>query len=90
MTRYFRFSFVNVSCSTSGRFSGIKTAFEKYTTSSAKAGFWENKIGRIEDGFLADGFLSDRNIFELNNSELAQFKPKAVIFNGQINNLILD
>lgn len=72
-------------------FFDIKTAFEKYTIASAKAGFWEDKVGKVEDGFFADGFLSQKNIFELNESELSQFKPKAVLFNGKIyTNHILD
>ena len=72
-------------------FFDIRTAFEKYTMASAKAAFWEERIGMIEDGFLADGFLSEENIFEMNESEVSQFKPKAVIFNGEIsNNHILD
>lgn len=71
-------------------FFDLKTAFDKYTVASAKAGFWEDKIGKIEDGFFADGFLSDKNIFEMNHSELSQFQPKAVLFNGQLmNNQIL-
>ncbi|MEA1883934.1 MAG: amidohydrolase family protein [Thermotogota bacterium] len=67
-------------------FFDIKTAFEKYTVASAKAAFWEDRVGKIENGFLADGFLSTKNIFEMNESELSQFQPKAVIFNGQVNN----
>jgi predicted amidohydrolase YtcJ len=67
-------------------FFDIKTAFEKYTAASAKAAFWEDRVGKIENGFFADGFLSEKNIFEMNDLELSQFKPKAVIFNGEINN----
>src|SRR6056297_642672 len=71
-------------------FFDLKTAFEKYTYASAKAGFWEDRIGKIENGYLADGFVSDKNIFDLNDEQLLKFQPKAVIFNGEIINNISD
>jgi len=71
-------------------FFDLKTAFEKYTYASAKAGFWEDRIGKIENGYLADGFVSDKNIFDLNDEQLLKFQPKAVIFNGEMINNISD
>ncbi|HPF17164.1 MAG TPA: amidohydrolase family protein [Thermotogota bacterium] len=71
-------------------FFDLKTAFEKYTLASAKAGFMENRLGRIADGYAADGFISDKNIFELNNEQLASFQPKAIIYDGKINHYISD
>ena len=71
-------------------FFDLKTAFEKYTLASAKAGFMENRIGMIADGYAADGFISDKNIFELNSEQLASFQPQAIIYDGKINNYISD
>ncbi len=71
-------------------FFDLKTAFDKYTVASAKAGFWENRIGKIEEGFSADGFLSQKNIFEMTNDQLASFRPSSIIYDGKIINNISD
>ena len=78
------------SMSSATHFFNLKTAFEKYTIASAKAGFWEDRIGKIDDGFFADGFLSEKNIFELNTDQLLNFKPNSIIYDGCIINNISD
>src|SRR6056297_2985676 len=78
------------SMSSATHFFNLKTAFEKYTIASAKAGFWEDRIGKIDDGFFADGFLSEKNIFELNTDQLINFKPNSIIYDGCIINNISD
>jgi predicted amidohydrolase YtcJ len=65
-------------------FMDLKTAFEKYTISSAKASFDEKKLGKIKDGFYADGFLLKDNIFEMESEKLKHLKPLSIIYDGYL------
>ena len=65
-------------------FMDIKTAFEKYTLSGAKAAFDEKRLGKIEDNYFADGFMLKHNLFELESDKIPILKPEYTLFNGNL------
>jgi predicted amidohydrolase YtcJ len=61
----------------------VFTAVDAYTAGSAWASFNENRLGRIEAGFLADLAFIDRDIFSIPAEEIHQARVIRTMVAGE-------
>lgn len=62
----------------------VAEALDAYTVEAAKASFDEDRLGRIEEGFLGDLVLLDRNPFDADPSELKDVTAELTVCDGRI------
>ncbi len=60
----------------------IYDAVDQYTMGSAYTMFKENKMGRLQPGFVADFAVLDRNIFTVPSDEIKDVKCVMTVLNG--------
>lgn len=61
----------------------LAEALDAYTTVAARASFEEDRLGRVEEGFLGDLVLVDRNPFEVPVDELKDVRAVLTVCDGR-------
>jgi len=62
----------------------LEEALAAYTRGSARAGFMEEKVGRLEEGMYADLVILSRNLFEMDPVDLPGVDVDITIVEGEV------
>ena len=61
----------------------VQTAIDCYTAESAYACFAEDRMGRLQPGYLADLVVLDANIFTVPHEDIRNIRPLATYVGGR-------